>query len=357
MSKDIKISETIYLLPELRFGGVQIFGLDLAYQNILDRKKVKIFSIGKSLSVLERYNLKKKNILKKHIYLVNIYVILKYLLKIVFSTKKVKVHTQGYFLSYIGFMSIFRNIHIIHTIQNQPRYEAGQIRSMLHSFFFRYLNIKTIANSKKISDEFKDYYGFDVDYVILNGVDADNINVNNSNFENFKIDKDEVSLLSVGSLGSHKNQKMLIESFIRLNDKKASLYIIGHNYDNYLSSEYINKIKKNRVFCLGEKDNSISFMRRCDIFCMSSRNEGLPLVLMEAKIHGMLAVITNVGGSKEVLNKNDYAVEKDDISGYTQALKDAISKSKNYKNKQRYIDTSLFSIKRCYEDYCKINFI
>ena len=347
--------ETIYILPELRFGGIQIFALDMAYHQVNLGNKVKIFSIGKNTLVLNRYSIKKKEALKKVISLTNIFKIYAYLLKSLILMKTINIHTQGHLLTYFGIFSCFKNFKMVHTIQNQAEYEVGKKRRIIHSFYFNKMSVLTVSNSKEIAKSFSSYYGFDSMYTIMNGIDFDNLAISEIEPKVFKGNDNHVSLLTIGSFGHHKNQKMLIESFIAINDPNCSLYVIGKNYDNYLDTKYLENIKKYPIYFLGEVNNSMEYMDKCDIFCMSSRNEGLPLVLMEAKLKNMIVVTTDTGGSKEIIDKNDFLVNLGDVDGYTKALEKSI---KNFRKKPikplNAKSANFFKIQRCFDEYLDV---
>jgi len=348
-------NEIIYILPELRFGGVQIFALDLAYYQIRLGYKVKILSVGSSRSVLDRYKDVKKESLNSAISLVTILELYFYILKVLISGRKVKLHTQGYLLTYVGFFGACKNISIVHTIQNQAEYEAGLKRMKLHSFYFRRTNVTAVANSRQIASSFESYYGYNVDHTIMNGIDLDNINMSGASLCWAGAEKNHVNLLTVGSLGAHKNQKMLIDAFSRLDDSNASLYIIGGNSNNYLDKPYLDALKNKSIYYMGEITNSLSMMTKCDVFCLSSRNEGLPLVLMEAKLLDMVVVTTDVGGSKEVIDTDDFLVQSDDSDGYLVALQSAVRHVRDNESKLLNLDLKKhLMIERCHQDYQRI---
>lgn len=349
------LDETIYILPELRFGGIQIFALDMAYHQVSHGAKVKIFSIGKSTAALNRYSSKKKEALKKVIFLTNIFKIYAYLLKSLILMRSVNIHTQGHLLTYFGIFSCFKNFKMVHTIQNQAEYEVGKKRRIIHSFYFNKMSVLTVSNSKEIAKSFRSYYGFDSNHTIMNGIDFENLAISEIKPKILKGNDTHVSLLTIGSFGHHKNQKLLIESFIAINDPNCSLYIIGKNYNNYLDSRYLENIKKYSIHLLGEINNSFEYMDKCNIFCMSSRNEGLPLVLMEAKLKNMIVVTTDTGGSKEIIDKNDFLVDVGDVDGYKKALEKSIKKfrKKSIKPLNKH-SANFFKIQRCFDEYLDI---
>lgn len=52
---------------------------------------------------------------------------------------------------------------------------------------------------------------------------------------------------------------------------------------------------------LGYRPDATRVLSGFDVFCLSSRHEGLPLALMEALVLGVPGVVTDVGGSRELL--------------------------------------------------------
>ncbi|MCB0978917.1 MAG: glycosyltransferase, partial [Acidimicrobiales bacterium] len=52
---------------------------------------------------------------------------------------------------------------------------------------------------------------------------------------------------------------------------------------------------------LGYRPDATRLLSGFDLFCLSSRHEGLPLALMEALVLGVPSVVTNVGGNSELV--------------------------------------------------------
>ena len=55
------------------------------------------------------------------------------------------------------------------------------------------------------------------------------------------------------------------------------------------------------VLLLGYRPDAVRIMGACDVFCLSSLHEGLPVALMEALALGLPVVATDVGGIREVV--------------------------------------------------------
>ena len=63
------------------------------------------------------------------------------------------------------------------------------------------------------------------------------------------------------------------------------------------------------VFFLGTLPSASLYCQKCDVFCLPSNYEGLPMTIIEAMSYGKPIVSSNVGGVSEIV--------KDGINGYT----------------------------------------
>jgi glycosyltransferase involved in cell wall biosynthesis len=112
-------------------------------------------------------------------------------------------------------------------------------------------------------------------------------------------------LVAVGRLSREKGFDLLLEAMPAVREKLPAvrLAILG---DGYLFRELNHRAK-----CLGLADivrfygfqpNPWPFIKHADIFVLSSRNEGLPNVLLEAMVLGKPIVAADCSGIGELLN-------------------------------------------------------
>lgn len=98
-----------------------------------------------------------------------------------------------------------------------------------------------------------------------------------------------VRFVAVGRYHVDKGFDMLVRAFKSVKEQipNAQLYIVGaytgdnivfQNIQKYISQEAL----KDSVFCVGFKNNPYVYMKYADCFVLSSRNEGLPNVMIEA---------------------------------------------------------------------------
>ena len=82
-----------------------------------------------------------------------------------------------------------------------------------------------------------------------------------------------------------------------------------------------------RVQLLGHRPDAVRVMGACDVFCLASHHEGLPVALMEALALGLPVVATGVGGITEVMEsgKEGLLVPPGDPDALARALLDVLS--------------------------------
>ena len=117
---------------------------------------------------------------------------------------------------------------------------------------------------------------------------------------------DKPVLLSVGRLAPQKDYGMLLRAFAEVSARRdVNLVILGDGSERAsLEAQARSLGLSERVFFAGFVDNAEAFMRRARVFVLSSRNEGLPMVLIEALVAGIAIVSTDCPfGPRELLDE------------------------------------------------------
>jgi glycosyltransferase involved in cell wall biosynthesis len=109
---------------------------------------------------------------------------------------------------------------------------------------------------------------------------------------------------TIGRLVPAKGHSILLDAFARVRqaapEAELSIYGYGALQEN-LSAQIANLGLEGSARLEGRTTNSAETLRDLDVFVLSSVNEGLPLVLLEAMAAGLPIVTTNVGGIPEVV--------------------------------------------------------
>lgn len=101
------------------------------------------------------------------------------------------------------------------------------------------------------------------------------------------------TVLAVGRLTHQKGFDLLLKAWVRVNQKHPDwiLNIVGEGEDKQCLIEFIkaNNLESS-VNILGKKSNIADYYAASDIFCLSSRFEGFPMVLLETLSFGLPVV-------------------------------------------------------------------
>ena len=136
-------------------------------------------------------------------------------------------------------------------------------------------------------------------------------------------------ILAVGRLHVQKNFELLLRSFARLKSLgNLKLVILGEGALRHTLQSQIDKHHLiDKVSMPGWTTNPYAFMRRADVFVMSSRWEGFPMVLIEALACGCKIVSTDcVSGPREALDNGQFGdlVPVDDEKAMSDAITNAL---------------------------------
>jgi glycosyltransferase involved in cell wall biosynthesis len=180
--------------------------------------------------------------------------------------------------------------------------------------------------------------GFDKSklHIIYNGVDFRTFHPSDKTAarRDLKISESATVLLFVGNFLPIKNPKLLIAAHAELcrmqPQRTFELIMLG---SGPLESEM-----RHQADALGYGKNVIMpgrktpaevarYMQAADVLCLSSRNEGLPNVVLEAFACGLRVVSTNVGGINETLDAPAFGalVDEHTPQAFAQALTNVLA--------------------------------
>lgn len=112
--------------------------------------------------------------------------------------------------------------------------------------------------------------------------------------------------LMTGRFEEHKRQMLVIETFARLNQNNAQLWLLGKGPLREEIESLIIKLKlEDKVKILGFDVNPFKFMTKCDCFISASTREGFPNALVEALACGLPIISSDCpSGPREILAPN-----------------------------------------------------
>ncbi|HEX4339249.1 MAG TPA: glycosyltransferase [Polyangiaceae bacterium] len=107
---------------------------------------------------------------------------------------------------------------------------------------------------------------------------------------------------TVGRLSPEKNQALLVDAMTKHLGEDRQLVIVGDGADRGDLSAQVAATGKSRfIHMTGARSDVQNLLAAFDCFALTSRTEGLPLVLLEAMAMGLPVVSTAVGGIPDLV--------------------------------------------------------
>jgi glycosyltransferase involved in cell wall biosynthesis len=156
--------------------------------------------------------------------------------------------------------------------------------------------------------------------VIYNGIDVSEFkpDLNRTNHGN------ELRIVCVSRLIERKGIKYLIEAIGKLKDKNIRLVLVGEgNQEEELKKLAQDRGISNIVDFKGyiSHDNIADIYRKSDVFVLPSLNEGMSNALLEGMASGLTVIVTNTGGTVELMDGNGIIVPMGDSDAIVEAIR------------------------------------
>jgi glycosyltransferase involved in cell wall biosynthesis len=145
----------------------------------------------------------------------------------------------------------------------------------------------------------------------------------------YNIQEDEVAIAIVGRLAPVKDHDYfleVIENLLRQTNTKVKVYIVGDGSEKEVIQEKVDQINSqypNTLFMTSWILDIATFNQGMDIMCLTSKNEGTPVSIIEAQASGIAVISTDVGGVRDILEdgKAGFVIKRENIETYTEKLR------------------------------------
>lgn len=204
---------------------------------------------------------------------------------------------------------MFKNIPTIVREANN-RTQSGSVTNTnkrLTSFLYNYQSDKIIALSEGVREDLISNFRIKsgkID-VIYNPVEVENINsISKENVMDISKHEDEKLIIAVGRLVEQKDFVTLIKAFHIVSNKiKSRLLILGKGPLEEKLHELVKSLNlEDKVIFKGFEKNPYKYMRKSDVFVLSSRWEGFGHVIVEAMASETAVIATNCkSGPSEII--------------------------------------------------------
>ena len=141
-----------------------------------------------------------------------------------------------------------------------------------------------------------------VEYVPGVGIDLTNFT---PHVEYTHDDTKSFILTSVGELSKRKNHILIIKILFKLKNKRIKYLICGSGKEEIYLKRMVNKLGlEKQVYFLGYRKDISKVLEKSDCFIFPSKQEGLPVALLEAMATGMPIIASNIRGNIDLIHNN-----------------------------------------------------
>ena len=214
----------------------------------------------------------------------------------------------------------------------------------------------------------KSFHSKNVEYVPGIGIDTKRIaNIKCDGEEIRKklgVSNSDIMLFSVGELSNRKNHEVVIRIIKKIDNPNIKYYIAGQgSLESELLKIIENENLQNQVFLMGFRTDVIELCKACDIFVFPSKQEGLPVALMEAIACKVPVICSRIRGNVDLVLNDKYIFGCNSIEELEMILAECIGKDikEKFKNSidENYNNLKKFDIenirKKMNSIYVKMN--
>ncbi len=156
---------------------------------------------------------------------------------------------------------------------------------------------------------------------------------------------EEYVFLSIGELSRRKNHQIVIRALKRLAEKTdisfVRYFICGEGRERNALRKLIQRSRlEQQVILLGYQENVEVFLKAADCFILPSRQEGLPVALLEAMREGLPIIASKIRGSRELVEGEAVLVAADKKEQYADAMEKIMRMGRKRRKYSRLNDYS-----------------
>ncbi len=218
--------------------------------------------------------------------------------------------------------------------------------------YYKILNIadKVIVNSNDFKRQFKEFFSVNAKsiYNPLNKIEIIKKSKEKLKFPFFTKNKNCLKIINIGRFTDQKDHLTLLKSVNLIKFKvNFRMLIIGRGVNKEKINNFIKKNNlKKKIKVINFQSNPFKFIKKADIFILSSRFEGLPNVLLEAIALKKFVISTNCPtGPREILS-NGKGGELVKVGDYNNLSKKILLFNSNKKKMQKKINYSYKALYR-----------
>lgn len=191
--------------------------------------------------------------------------------------------------------------------------------------------------------------------------------------EKYGLKEEDIAIGIVGRLAAIKDHDFfldVIEKVLERTSQSIKVFIVGDGPDRDPIERRVKEINERNgnviVMTSWIKDIG-TFNAGMDIICLTSKNEGTPVSLIEAQAANIPVVTTDVGGVRDIIDvdKTGFVVQKGDLETYVERVTELCENEKirekmsqngwNYVHEKFHYTTLVKNMDRYYRELLKLN--
>ena len=259
----------------------------------------------------------------------------------------------GYYIQFSGYesyiISMFqkskgiRSIFVHNNMPREIRTKANQSKNVLHDAYTQYDHVAVVAEA--LIGPTKSIGGDNSRICLVeNIIDRQSIlerankeisiqnhtalSINDVNELHAILNNSSVVIVTIGRFSEEKQHSVLIDAFELFADnyEGALLVIIGgygRLYDETVEKAH-NCRHSDQIILIKNIDNPIPILNKCNLFVLSSKYEGQPVVFYEAAALNKPIIGTRAPGIKEFLERYNGYISENSIEGLYNAFVDFV---------------------------------
>lgn len=145
----------------------------------------------------------------------------------------------------------------------------------------------------------------------------------------WSIEEDEVAIAIIGRLAPIKDHDFfldVIEKLLETTVAKIKVFIVGDGSEKNRIDDRVSLINEkypDKVLMTSWILDIATFNHGMDIICLTSKNEGTPVSLIEAQASGLPVISTDVGGVRDIVEneKSGFVIKRGDNATYLEKLR------------------------------------
>lgn len=177
----------------------------------------------------------------------------------------------------------------------------------------------------------------------------------------YQLQENEVAIAIIGRLAPIKDHFYflnIIEGLLKKTKTPVKIFIVGDGTESEAIQRRVDEINKSYpgvILMTSWVLDIATFNQGMDVICLTSKNEGTPVSIIEAQAAGVPVISTDVGGVRDIFEdgKSGFIIKRGDIETYIEKLRLLVEDSalrQNFSNFGQQSVLDKFSYHRLVKD-------